>query len=293
MKRALLLSNPTAGQREHAPLLRSLGDAAKACGVELAIEEPASRDAMIARAKAASREEWDAVFGFGGDGTFAAVAEGLAFTEMPLGPVPGGTVNVLVRELGLPLDPVAAVRALCGSTPRPFDLGRANDRVFLLMVSAGLDAETMRDVPPAWKRRIGQAAIGLTATALLLRRRRPPICAIVDGERLVGGGIVVANCRLYGGTFGIANADPGDGFLDVVVFGGLRRRDLLRYAASVPGSRHLALPDVAVRRAKSVVLEAASGGECPVQVDGDFCVDGRVEVSLTPSAIHVLAPRSR
>lgn len=290
MKRALLLSNPTAGQSEHSPILASLVARARTAGVELVAEEPASREAMAARAGRAAGEAWDAVFAFGGDGTYATVAEGLAGTRMPLGPVPGGTVNVLVRELGLPLDPTAAVGALCVATPRPYDVGRAGGRLFLLMVSAGIDAETMRDVPAAWKRAFGRGAIGATALGAFLRRRRPAVSVEVDGERLTGGWAIVANARLYGGSFEIADADPGDGLLDVVVFTGLRRRDQLRYAASIPGKRHLALEDVTVRRGTRVVLESAANGECAVQVDGDFCTDGRVEVTLEPGALRVLAP---
>ena len=53
----------------------------------------------------------DAVFGAGGDGMLATMLPALLDTDTALGVVPLGTGNVWARELGLPMEPGAAVAA--------------------------------------------------------------------------------------------------------------------------------------------------------------------------------------
>ena len=54
----------------------------------------------------------DVVAACGGDGTISEVARGLSGSGIPLAVLPGGTSNVLARELGIPLDPETAAELL-------------------------------------------------------------------------------------------------------------------------------------------------------------------------------------
>ena len=57
---------------------------------------------------------FDVVVAFGGDGTLNEVANGLAGTDVPVFPLPGGSANVVCRSLGIPSDVVDATEYLLG-----------------------------------------------------------------------------------------------------------------------------------------------------------------------------------
>ena len=220
MRRWVLLYNATAGQRNRGSQISRMTSDLAARGIELESFAPSSAIEMTERARAAAAGgEVSAVLALGGDGTVATVAAGLVGTATPLGIVPGGTVNVLAREISLPLDPIEAVRRLADAPSRPFDVGYANERLFLLMAGVGVDAEIMRDVPRRAKRLFGRAGFLGTAIRKIFRSDRPRVVVETGGESIEAANVVVANCRLYGGAFAIApGADPSDGMFDVVVF---------------------------------------------------------------------------
>ncbi len=68
----------------------------------------------------------------------------MAGSETPLGIVPGGRGNDLARVLGIPDDPLAAVAVLAAGESRRIDVGEANGKRFLGIVSVGFDSECNR-----------------------------------------------------------------------------------------------------------------------------------------------------
>ncbi len=159
---------------------------------ETTIEEPGE-----AQAAAAIEAGVDVVCPLGGDGTVRCVGSALVGTGMPIGLLPGGTGNLLARNLGLPIDSLrkSLTVVLTGrSTPidtclltltrpneaqleerredssdagRNVDLGDASDtgdtpeveeHTFLVMAGLGFDAEIMATAPEDLKAQIGWGA---------------------------------------------------------------------------------------------------------------------------------------
>lgn len=127
------------------------------------------------------------VVAFGGDGHVNEVANGVAATDSSLGIIPGGTMNVFARSLGIPLEPLDAVDHLISSLDRPVrlvPLGRMDDRYFTFSAGCGFDAEAAerveRDVSS--KRRFGELFFYWSAFRVLAgsyRHRNPSM--ILDG----------------------------------------------------------------------------------------------------------------
>lgn len=94
--------------------------------------------------KAVRREAPDLLVVIGGDGTILAAAEAFLGTRTALAIIPGGTVNQLARDLGIPLDPIGAVAALATGAARAIDVGMVNGRAFLCTSVVGPLAKLQR-----------------------------------------------------------------------------------------------------------------------------------------------------
>src|SRR5882757_1556199 len=101
MRRGLLIYNPAAGSGRHAVRLQNLLGILRDGGIatEAVPTQHAGHATTLARAAAAARSV-DVVFSYGGDGTIREIATGLMGSEVALGVIPGGTVNVVAIALG-------------------------------------------------------------------------------------------------------------------------------------------------------------------------------------------------
>jgi diacylglycerol kinase family enzyme len=168
----------------------------------------------------------------GGDGTVRAVATALVGTETPLGLLPGGTGNLLARNLELPVDSIdkALVVALTGQNVR-IDVGRLSvdpsgqhadpdQHIFLVMAGVGLDAAIMSGAQERLKARVGSAAYVVSGFQNFLGPQFK-VRMKVDGEGEFSRRtrtVVVGNCgKLFGGLVLMPGARLDDGLLDSVV----------------------------------------------------------------------------
>jgi diacylglycerol kinase family enzyme len=293
MSRASLVFNPRAGQGRGARTLSSVARALRAVYEldERPTEGPRHCKQLVR--DAALRGD-AAVFVLGGDGSLRVAASQLVGSETALGPLPGGTTNVVAAALGLPKDPVAAARRLAGAGARELDVGRvrsaAGESVFLMQLSGGLDARVMAAVDPRWKRRFGKLAIAATGLREWVRYRFPLYALEVDGEAIAATGFVVANLAEYAGSFAIVpGAKADDRQLELLLFRGRRRRDALGFALDLARGRHLDRADVETRRVERVTV----AGPAPLVLQGDgdaFAEAPPFEIRLSSRRLRVLAP---
>lgn len=291
MRRSILIYNPKSGRQVAESLLPELLAILERGGfavTPMATGSPGDAT-RIAREEAA-RGEIEVAFALGGDGTLREVAAGLAGSEVALGPLPGGTTNVLAIELGLTRRPLEAARELAGARARPFDVGLAGEKPFLMMASAGIDACIMSRQDADLKRRFGQGAVAIEGLRSFFSYDYPAFELEIDGRSHTASFFVACNIPFYGGPMRMAPlADPRDGLLDVVMLHAGGRIATAGFLASFLSGRHLDRPGVSSFRASSLVLR----GPLPfgLQVDGDvFETPLPIEIGIRPSSLRILVP---
>jgi YegS/Rv2252/BmrU family lipid kinase len=226
-----------------------------------------------------------------GDGLVGQIGGALAGTDATLGIVPGGRGNDLARVLGIPSDPVQAVRVLAAGEGRKIDVGDANGRRFLGVASCGFDSEANRIANETRLVR-GNLVYAYAAIRALIAWRAARFTLVLDGgDPLVydGYSVAAANSRAFGGGMFVApHAELDDGRLDVITVSDVSK---LRYVRGLPKAfkgTHLANEEVGEHRAASV--EISADRNFAVYADGEHLTDLPATVTVLPGALRVLAP---
>jgi YegS/Rv2252/BmrU family lipid kinase len=225
-----------------------------------------------------------------GDGLLGAVGGAMAGAETPLGIIPGGRGNDLARVLGVPTDPEQAIEVILAGNSRRIDVGEANGRRFLGIVSVGFDSEANRRANENSFLR-GNLVYAYAALRTLAGWK-PARFTIAIGEqrtRISGYSISVANNKAFGGGMYIApDAELDDGEFDIVAVGEVGK---LRFVANLPKvfkGTHVNDEEVRVLRASRLQLSASR--PFPVYADGEHLTDLPASLRVLPHALSVLVP---
>jgi YegS/Rv2252/BmrU family lipid kinase len=163
------------------PPERQVAEALAAAGIDADVRCVAG-DQLDDEAKAAIAAKVDAVIAGGGDGTISAVAAALVGSDTPLGVLPLGTLNHFAKDLGIPLDLADAAKVIAANNPRPIDLARVNDQIFINNSSLGVYARALID-REANQRRLRLSKWPAMALAALKTFLRAPLIHVrLDAE---------------------------------------------------------------------------------------------------------------
>jgi len=235
---------------------------------------------------------FEVVSAAGGDGSVTGAAHGILQSETrpAIGIIPLGTGNGLARVLGLPVEPMAAVKSL--SSGKLVDLDvidvPSHDTSSLLFLGAGLDAEINRDADSRNKARLGFLAYVQATLNNLSGRRNHQVRMLVDGQErtLQAHTISVFNAtqlNVLGAELG-PDAQPHDGVADLLVMSSPGFWAVMGQVLSVVG-RTAGRPRMEQLRE----LELTAYPPMLVHVDGDVVGETPVRLSLRPAALKFVA----
>lgn len=178
--------------------------------------------------KKAIKQKFDVVAVHGGDGTITDAAQGLFKSHIPLAIIPGGTANIVAKELGIPPDIKQALALIATKKlkTKKIDMGLLNNQPFLSRIEMGLHAKMALGTPEKQKQKFGQIAYTVSAIKQILDSRTHNYTITADGKtkKFLAYSVLIAN---FGNT-GMARlsvtpqVDITDGILDVVVVGSER-----------------------------------------------------------------------
>lgn len=286
--RIKFIANPISGGNAR-PRIERARDALQRRGAEVDLYLTGARGDARKAAALALTEGYDRVIAAGGDGTLNEVVNGIACPDLPIAFLPFGTVNVFALEAGLPKDLEAACALAVTGVARPITLGRLNDELFLLMVSCGWDAEAVANVRAGLKKRVGRLAYAFSALGVLCKKAPSPLTVETDdGQRHKGFGVVVSNCRYYGGRYVVT---PGASMfhdqLEVCLLRQGGRLAMLSFALNLLLKRPLGEPMVEFFSLSSAEVQ---GDSVALQVDGDVGGTLPVKIEAVPRAVSMILP---
>lgn len=294
-KKVHIIVNPAAGVKQ--PILFLLNKAFQKNNVEWSISLTKKSGDAEQQARDLTKSEVDVVAVFGGDGTVVEAATGLYKSSKPLAILPGGTANVIAKDLGIPIGiPNAIERLLISNYSRTkrVDMAEVNSKPFFLHVSVGIFSDLIKETTRELKNLLGQTAYGIGIPKILQDVKTTPYCFSVDGKKhnKTGVGLHVANS----GNTGIMdisfapNMSMTDGRLDVIfvkelniqAFSELTTHTLLdgpagKYIEHIQG--------------KHIHIEA--NDDQTTSCDDEISTEKSLDIHVAPRSLSVVLPNNR
>ncbi len=294
--RVLIVANPKAGMGRCESAIGQLVTCLEA--VHLVPERVGDLDQLSELAESYhAAGHLRAIVAAGGDGTVAEIVN-RTLPEMPITVLPLGTANLLARHFGLGADPATLAHVIRRGVTTRLDAGRANGRIFVLMVGCGFDADVVHRMH---QRRTAAGVTYWTYARPILEAirsyRYPRLRVYCETEtpggavqaKMVGRWAFVINLPCYAGGLNLApEAIATDGLLNVST---LRNGSLwygLWYIGHVLTGRTRSIADYRTATVTRVRIESRE----PVhyQLDGDPGGMLPLDVEVLPARITLLYP---
>lgn len=248
----------------------------------------------------------------GGDGTINEVANGIlrAGTDSELGIFPSGTGGDLRRSIGLPTEPREAAKALRSGITKRIDVGKAifinneggtDERFFLNIASLGLavaiiervkSSDTLEWLPFDTVR--GRAGFALSFIREIAKLETVKTLVSIDGEpenEIETVHFCLANAKYFGGGMMIApNAKLDDGCFDVVSVSDINTVKAFLNAYTIYTGKHIQLPEVTSRPAKTVSAKPVGDEIIRIELDGELVGRLPAKYQTIPNALRVRFP---
>src|SRR5712664_3440607 len=304
LRNALVIHNPNAGFRG-AARRRQLDVARQILfsgGIEADLEETRGPGDATHIARRATTQGRQLVIACGGDGTLNEIVNGLAEQQnrhrVPLALLPGGTANVLAKEIDLPWDIPSAAEKLVRGTVKEIALGLATPleqpekkKYFLSVAGSGPDGMIVYGLDLDLKARLGILAYWWQGARQLVSYNFPRF-RVTDNEEVIEASLViVGRTKNYGGPFKITTgADLFENHFELMA---LTTQSGLRYLSYLPS---LWLGDlretegVHFWKAKTLVCEPLDKNPVYAQVDGEPLARFFFECRIVPRALKLLVP---
>ncbi len=258
-------------------------------GVPFEILKTAGPGDATLLAREAAHAGVEAVVAVGGDGTINEAANGLAGSATRLAVVPHGTGNVFADEIGLPETVEGCLALLSEGKTIEIPLARADGRYFVLMASAGFDAEVVERMASGQKNLLGIGAYVLAGMRHLLRSQPSLWVEFPGRERMEAQSVIVCRGKKYGG--GVTMAPAGNlsaSSFQVVVLRKAGRWAILRFTLDALRGKHAASPSVLIREATALFVRCSIPSAA--QVDGDYLGPLPVRFEMTDVTLRIVVP---
>jgi diacylglycerol kinase family enzyme len=300
MARCLVLLNPRAGTLKdlkeaagQAGPAERVANAFRAAGKEVDVRMVPPRNLGAVLDEIGASDAHDEIIVGGGDGSLSRSLGKLMASGKTFGVLPFGTMNLLARDLGVPQEMDAAIRALAHATPRRIDLGSIGGRPFQSISGLGFFAQMARAREAARGLKGFGRYAGFTVAAFraFFRSGRSRYTLVIDGAAVEvnATAVLVTNNAFGDGAWRRQRLDAGE--LEVIVAHAGTMRQRLRLGLDVVAGGWRRNPLIESFAARKVTIRKGRRNRVWVATDGELTREATPLIYATlPAAAVMLAP---
>jgi diacylglycerol kinase (ATP) len=316
-QRAVIIYNPMSGRAgRRAEDARHMISLLAARGIQAEAHATTGPDDATRLAREAVNDGVEIIVSYGGDGTLNEVIQGMAESRVALTVWPGGTSNVVARDLEMPfaIERIADViatgktqRIALGLARRPSDAATrrhgdaekeqadggettfAASRYFVMMAGIGLDASIARSVNKKLKRRAGEYAYWVTGLKHLFTWPAERFTITVDEQKFESTFAIIGKGKGYGGGMTITpNARLDEALFEVYILPPLKSN--LAYLRVLSACMRGKPETSGATMIKGRRVEANSSHAPWVEADGEVIGPLPMTFEVVPDALTLIVP---
>lgn len=287
MRKIMLIINPTSGGEKALDYKEKSENKAKKYFEQVDTRITQKAQDATNFATEASREHYEAVLVFGGDGTVNEVISGIAERDYipKLAIIPGGTGNLITKLLEINQDIDGAIDELDFSSTNKIDIGKSNGHYFGYIFSIGSLPEAIHNVGIEDKTKFGMLAYAINTMKSVVTDQAFNITVETENGNYIGpASHVLVLLTNYFADKKIFDEDK-DGYANILI---LKDASILTKLSVIPD---LLKGDVVVNDnieyIKARHIKISSDTELETDVDGDKSDDLPVEIKVLGQHIEV------
>ena len=287
MQKIMLIINPTSGGEKALDYKEKLENKAKRYFEQVDTRITQKAQDATNFATEASREHYDAVLVFGGDGTVNEVISGIAEKDYipKLAIIPGGTGNLITKLLEINQDIDGAIDELDFNSTNKIDIGKSNGNYFGYIFSIGSLPEAIHNVGIEDKTKFGMLAYAINTMKSVVTDQAFNIRVETENGNYIGpASHVLVLLTNYFADKKIFEEDKY-GYANILI---LKDASILTKLSVIPD---LLKGDVVVNDnieyIKARHIKISSDSELETDVDGDKSDDLPVEIKVLGQHIEV------
>ena len=299
--RHIFITNPAAGKKDRTLSAAShIGQLCKRLGLEYEIfvtEYPGHAGEIVDRQRAAHPDRLLRFYACGGDGTLNEVAgAAVQHDNTQVTHYPMGSGNDFIRMFE-ELDRFHQLEELICGDVLELDYLQTSAGVSVNIFSVGADARISADMQKYKRLPLlsGSSAYVAAIAEHFVRGLCRPCHIAVDGQVFDGTQTLVlaANGRFYGGGFYPApDADPADGWMDVIVVHKVSRLTAARVIGMYQKGHAKDLPEyITILRAKEMTITSTDGKPFVLNLDGENRKADAIHVRIPDRKMHFVVPK--
>lgn len=233
--------------------------------------------------------KFDVIVAAGGDGTINEVVNGMN-DKKPLAIIPFGTANIFALEAGIQGSAKEIAKIILSNKIKKVYVPTVNNKNFILMTSAGYDADIVRTVQSSLvvKNIFKKLLFFFVASLKLLLFKKNELKILANNKIYKANWIIVTKAMHYGGKFKLTkDTNIFDKKTVAYLFCNLTRLNFLCYFFTLLLNKQLKESNKLIKVISDDIF-ISSKTKTPVQYDGEFLGYLPMQIKNTKKIINLL-----